>query len=329
MKRCSRCVLPELWPFIRFNKDGVCNICLKFEKNKQKRREVNYVDLEGKLKNKLDLHKGKGKYDCLVMCSGGKDSIYLLYLLVKKYKLNVLAFTFDNGFETKEALKNIRNSIKKLNVEWVYFKSKFMKEFFAYILKSRTKSILCFYCYPCIIVKAFEVAKQNNITLIVNGFTKGQINIKRKFEILPMTLHHRWFILTRIWNHPKFGKIYKILTNLDKYLSKNFSNIELLFPYQYIKYDPRKAIKILKNKLKWKMPTPSYPCYSTNCLLNFLQVYLSRKNFGFSYFDQEMSDLIRIGEITREYALNALEMDIDPNIINSILKKLNLSIKDI
>ena len=32
LKRCSKCILPETYPHIHFDKDGVCNYCLKYEK---------------------------------------------------------------------------------------------------------------------------------------------------------------------------------------------------------------------------------------------------------------------------------------------------------
>ena len=32
LRRCSKCILPETMPFIRFNSDGVCNYCTSYQK---------------------------------------------------------------------------------------------------------------------------------------------------------------------------------------------------------------------------------------------------------------------------------------------------------
>ena len=43
-----------------------------------------------------------------MLFSGGKDSSYLLYLLIEKYGLNVLALTVDTGLETNIAKQNVK-----------------------------------------------------------------------------------------------------------------------------------------------------------------------------------------------------------------------------
>ena len=54
------------------------------------------------------------------MCSGGKDSTSSLYYVKKRYNLNPLAFTFDHGFETEEAMRNIKNAVEILDVDFLY-----------------------------------------------------------------------------------------------------------------------------------------------------------------------------------------------------------------
>ena len=34
LKRCSKCILLETYPYISFDKDGVCNFCNNYEKQK-------------------------------------------------------------------------------------------------------------------------------------------------------------------------------------------------------------------------------------------------------------------------------------------------------
>ena len=93
---CANCVLPETFPGIKFNHQGVCNYCSKFSGKALLEESKNKYRL--KFENLLKTKQGQGSYDAIMAFSGGKDSTYTLYILKEKYKMNVLALTFDNGF---------------------------------------------------------------------------------------------------------------------------------------------------------------------------------------------------------------------------------------
>lgn len=90
---CSRCVLPEIQPHITMDDQGVCTLCREHAE-----QERTPMFLESDFIKILNKTKGKHRYDCLVMCSGGKDSTAALYFMKERYKCNPLAFTFDHGF---------------------------------------------------------------------------------------------------------------------------------------------------------------------------------------------------------------------------------------
>ncbi len=123
---CSRCVLPESKPDIVLDEEGICNICQEYEKAGTGAPVGNLLETDFiKILNK---HRGKHRYDCLVMCSGGKDSNASLYFMKKRYRMNPLAFTFDHGFETEGAKENVINAVEALGVDYLFFKTDFMKE---------------------------------------------------------------------------------------------------------------------------------------------------------------------------------------------------------
>ena len=96
MKRCINCVLPETFPGIKFDEDGVCNFCRNFRGAKNlEERKLRYRQRFEKL---IKEHKGRVAYDAIMSYSGGKDSTYVLSILKERYRLNVFAVTFDNGF---------------------------------------------------------------------------------------------------------------------------------------------------------------------------------------------------------------------------------------
>mgnify|MGYP000630771079 CR=1 FL=1 len=107
MKKCTKCILPETYPEITFDEEGICNYCKEYKSINYKGEKL-FVEL-------LDKHINKGrKYDCQVPISGGRDSTYVLYKMKEKYKMNVLAFNYDNGFVSQQARENIELLLSKM-----------------------------------------------------------------------------------------------------------------------------------------------------------------------------------------------------------------------
>lgn len=109
--RCSRCVTPSRYPGACPDHAGVCYFCREYDylygdwhagKGERQRR---FEALVARAKS------GTGQYEALVPLSGGKDSTYVLYLATKVYRLRVLTYTFDNGFQSDIAKENIRNAV--------------------------------------------------------------------------------------------------------------------------------------------------------------------------------------------------------------------------
>src|SRR5829696_10542119 len=123
MRLCRRCVLPETFPGITFDVEGVCNYCHRalVEDKLAAGREL----VRGRFLQLLDEVRGKGTYDVLVGWSGGKDSTYILARLIKEFDLRVLAFTFDNGFVSKQAFRNMEKLSDSLGIDHLIYKGRF------------------------------------------------------------------------------------------------------------------------------------------------------------------------------------------------------------
>ena len=109
---CNRCVMDTSDLEIQFDHLGNCNHCNNYFNNFTK------LQYQGETSDKIirDLVKkikdtGRGRqYDCLIGVSGGVDSSYVAFL-VKELGLRPLAVHMDNGWDSIEAIENI----KKLN----------------------------------------------------------------------------------------------------------------------------------------------------------------------------------------------------------------------
>lgn len=330
-KICSKCVLPESKPDIYLDAAGVCNLCRDYARAKEGDQK-DIIHLETEFTKMLKMYKSYGRYDCLVMCSGGKDSTAALYYMKRRYKLNPLAFTFDHGFETEDALANVQNAVKVLGVDFLYFKTDYMDEMFSAVLKTHSKAVLCHLCSIWYMNLTFETAARHGIPLIIAGWTKGQSQKQplmsrcgcsaHQVEFASMARAAREFLDTYIKKNSKY-KDFPVSLEEVLLRAKRRQKCVVLSPHWFLPFNSEIYVELIKKELGWKLPGLSYPANTTNCSLNFISVHNSLQYFGYTHYHVEMSKLIREGLLTRGEALDSLKINFDKELLNKIAKKLN------
>lgn len=325
---CSRCVLPHSPPNIVLDDSGVCNICREHEKKSGAKQtpllETDFINI-------LNRHKGRGSYDCLVMCSGGKDSTAALYYMKKRYRRQVLAFTFDHGFETEEAVSNVRNAVEILGVDHLYFRSDHMKEMFTEIVRSGSNAVLCHVCSIWYMQVTFDIARRYDIPVIIAGWTRGQAASRdasagysynsRQPEFAAMAAATRAFLDEYARRNPRYRDFPRSMDEAVARASKRHRCL-VLSPHWFLPVDSDSYTALLEKELQWKMPSQSYPARSTNCMLNFLSVQNSMKHFGYTHYHVEMSKMIREGVLSREEALDLLKVGFEEKVLDSVRQRL-------
>ncbi len=276
----------------------------------------------------------KSKYDLLVAYSGGKDSTYVLYQLIKKYKLNVLSVTFDNHFISEMAMKNVDSVVKALELDHITIKYDFnlTRSIFNQSIQLaknhklqdmfRTFGILCWPCFMLITMATFNIATAYNIKYIAGGWSFGQLaNLNRFSEN-----HQNGFLSGRMVADLFVMPLYEQLT-----LKQRHPQIEIfkecrlkdelsIIPYfLFEQYDERNIFKTIQKELGWLRPEDTDGC-STNCLLNSYGNHLFEEVYHYNRYAEQLSRQIRIGQITREEALRAIENIGRQEIINDIKK---------
>lgn len=328
---CKKCVLPESKPDIWLNEDGVCNVCVQYENEKSAPHDARALETD--FVRILNQHRGKHQYDCLVMCSGGKDSTSALYYMKRRYKVNPLAFMFDHGFETEDAVENVRRAVEILGVDFLFFKSDFARDLFAKILASGSKAVICHPCSIWYMQLTFDIAARYDIPLIIAGWTKGQ-SVKQPVmskcacnvsapEYRSMAKATREFMET-LKNDPRYRDFPSSMEEVLAAAQKRHKCL-VLSPHWFLPVDQETYVATITNELHWKVPRLSYPRNSTNCYLNFISVHNAMKYFGYTHYHIEMSKMIREGLMTREQALKDLEIFFDKNLLNDIAKKLDFT----
>lgn len=107
-KFCRNCIANDFMiPGLELNRNGLCPMC-------ETQDETSHFKSVVPLKNVIPKSKYT-KYDVALFYTGGKDSSYLLYYLVKVLKLRVLALTWDIPYMSESAKQSIKNAKKLLS----------------------------------------------------------------------------------------------------------------------------------------------------------------------------------------------------------------------
>lgn len=325
---CKRCVLPHSPPDIVLDAEGVCSICRQ-EEARQSRSDDPPL-LETDFVRLLQKHRGKGTHDCLVMCSGGKDSTAALYYMKRRYRMNPLAFMFDHGFEQQDAIDNVRRAADALGVDLLFYRTDAVRGLFRKMVVSGSRAVLCHPCSIWYMSLTFEMAARFDIPLIIAGWTKGQsarpgvmtkcaCNVDAP-EYRSMGEATKAFLKT-LRDDPQYRDFPSSMEEAVARARKRH-HATVLSPHWFLDQAAEDYVEVIRREVGWRPVAESYPAGSTNCSLNFLSVWNSLRHFGYTHYHVEMAKMVRQGLMTREEALRALEVNFGDETLGRVLERL-------
>ncbi len=330
MKICKKCILPENFPHLTIDSDGVCNFCREYLGRKKVAR------LKKEYAKKIDAliarTRDKREYDILVCYSGGKDSTYTLDLLKRRYGLKVLALSVDNGFVPERTYVNIRNVVEKLNVDHIFFKPRFdllKKVFRASLAKClypkktiERASTVCASCMGFVKYTAIKTAIEKEIPLIAFGWSPGQAPVTSSvLTIDPIMLRSMESVvkkpLFRICGH-KIDPYFLSQGHYDRL--KKFPTF--IHPLAVFGYNEKKILRHIKT-LGWRRPQ-GVELNATNCYLNPLADEVHIKMYNFHPYLLEIAGMVREGYMTRSEGLRHIPAAKNRSIVRLAKKRLGL-----
>lgn len=327
LKRCTSCVLPETFPFIKFDEKGVCNFCKEGPPVKKENR----ASLEVRL---AEIKSKNGNPDCIVALSGGRDSCYGLHVIKKELGLNPIAYTYDWAMVTDEARRNCSKICQVLGVEHIIRsadildkRSNIRLNIQAWLKRPQLGMIPLFMAGDKQFFHyATEVSKQTNIPLVIfcggnnleitrfkTGFCGVQdksVNTMVSLDLIGKIKLLKYYGINYLLNPSYINK--SLIDTLFAFYSTYINRQEFLYLYKYIDWDESVISKTLSELYGWESSGDSTSTWRIGDGTASFYNYIYHTVAGFSEHDTFRSNQIREGLISRETALKLLQQENKP-----------------
>lgn len=348
LKRCTKCILPETMPFIRFDKEGVCNYCHNYKKrNKPKPKE--------ELFKLVEPYRRAGKeLDCIVPFSGGRDSCYGLHLIVKELEMKPVTYTYDWGMVTDLGRRNISQMCGDMGVENIIVaadisqKRKNIKMNLQAWLKSPHLGMMAmltagdkhFFRY------VESIKKQTGINLNLWGvnpleqthFKTGFLGIKPDFEedkvysngvMKQLRYHSKRF--KAMMESPGYFNSSLWDTLSGEYYRSFMQKEDYYHIFDYWTWEENIVNDTLINQYNWETAIDTSTTWRIGDGTAGFYNYVYYTVAGFTEHDTFRSNQIREGQLTREKALELIEDENQPRYQNIrwYLDTLGLDFKEV
>ncbi len=329
LKRCTKCLLPETFPFLSFDEKGVCNICHNYVKKNQPKPIENLINLVSPYR------RNNGEADCIVPYSGGRDSTYVLHYVKKELGLNPIALTYDWGMVTDLARRNIARVCSRLGVENIIVSADIrMKR------DNIRKNISAWLKYPHLgMIPLFmagdkyffyhtkQIKKQTGIDLNIWGINYLEnTDFKVGFAgLAPQFNKKRIYSLSFVNQVKLFSFVGKNLLKSPGYINSSIPDtlgsffVRYLFPkkdyyhlFDYMAWDEKSIEQTILNEYDWETAIDTNSTWRIGDGTASFYNYIYYTVAGFSENDTFRSNQIREGMISREEGLRLLEEENRP-----------------
>lgn len=327
LKRCKLCILPENYPFLEFDENGVCSHCTKYIKQ----------ECHGKqeLEQFLSKYRSRdGSPDCIVGLSGGRDSSYGLHVLKTEFGMNPIGVSYDWLLTSRKARHNIAKVAGALEVEVIYRCGNYERQ-----AGNIRKNIYAFLKDPDLGMMTFvqagdkemyhygrKIRREVNVDLTVwcsgyqleqREFFIGYCGINKTLRNNPRLYGYGWgtklrlaiYYVMKTLKNPRYINS-SIFDNAMAFWHCFIARDDFLYLYNYYPWHEKEVESVLNEEYGWEADVD----YGENqwrmddfhtSFINYVYYTVG----GFSEFDDFRSNQIREGFISRQEALKLAERD--------------------
>lgn len=345
LKRCTKCILPETYPFIYFDNKGECNFCKSYQPQKVLGTKVLYKRIE---ENKNDTF--------LVGLSGGRDSSYALHFVKKELGLKAVAYTYDWGLVSDKSRINQSIMCAELSTEHyirtdnIKKKRSYIKNYITSWLKKPELGMVPIFMVGDKMFYYYAKKLRDELDLKNTIFGRGQQEEQMEFKLgfcginEPLINHTDLYEMSIKSKMNSFIYYSKNFIQNPNYLKLGFVDAlkgylssfvdygqNILNLYHYIRWDGDLISKLLADEYGWVNDDD----YGANQWRmgdgqTIFNNYIYYKFASFSEFDNFRSNQVREGTLSRDEALKLSYIDNQPKyaVLENFFKILNLDMND-
>ena len=327
IRRCRRCILPETFPDLTFDAEGVCSLC--------RGHRPFTVEGEEALRRAVEPHRRQdGRPDCLVGISGGRDSCYGLHYVKNVLGLNPIAYTYDWGMVTDLARRNISRMCGKLGIEHIlvsadinrkrsYIRKNvsawlrrpdlgmiplFMagdKQFYYYMNKLRGQTGIDF--------MLFCAGNEFEQTRFKTGFSGVGASSGGILTSLPLAGQVKLaaYYAGQAARNPAYLNS-SIPDTLFAYFCSYMMSHEYVYLYHYLRWDEKTVMQTLLDDYGWELASDTVATWRIGDGTASFYNYIYYRVAGFTEMDTFRSNQIREGMIARDEALEIVRQENRP-----------------
>lgn len=319
LRRCVRCILPETYPFVGLDHEGVCHFCRTWKR-------IEPRGTEALLRTVEPYRSRDGSPDVIVALSGGRDSSYGLHYVKKVLGMNPVAFTYDWGMVTDLARRNQARVCGKLGVEHIvrsaditakrrYIRKNvqawlrkpelgmvtlFMagdKEFYAHAraLRQETGIKLVVFCTGNLIEDAPYKTGFMGVDQDDHGNTLTGMSLRNKVGML------RYFGRNYLANPAYINESLKDTWNAfwQTFVVKD----DFLYLFHYLPWREDEIVSTIRREYDWEAETDTTTTWRIGDGTAAFYNYIYQTVAGFTEDDCMLSNMVREGHIDRAEAL--------------------------
>jgi N-acetyl sugar amidotransferase len=310
--------MPETAETLSYDTAGVCSVCRQIE---YKQTQVDWASRKVDLEAIADTARGTGDYDCILPFSGGKDSTYTLWYVIKELKLKPLVVRFDHGFMRPTILENVHKTLRTLGADVTTFTPNFQVVRKLMFEALRRRGDFCWHCHTGIFAYPMWVALEKKVPLVIWGEPSAEyssfygydeeeeVDDRRFNSVINLGINAEdmvGMLDDTVSDYPVTVRDVKPFT-FPPVADLRRLRVKSICLGSYIPWDVKRQVDVIKAELGWKgdevegVP-PEYDYEKIECFMQGVRDYIKFLKRGFGRTTHLTSIDIRNGRMSRDDA---------------------------
>lgn len=323
-------------PRIVFNKDGVCDYCLNFDKviRPSWNPEIGDPAALTALSERIKRSSNSAAFDCIIGLSGGLDSSFTALVAKERMGLRPLLFHVDAGWNTDQAVGNIEKLVDGLGldlytevVDWSEMRDLQLAFLRSQIADQDLPQDIAFFS------ALYRFARKHNIKYVLTGGNYSTECCREPEEwggypgadLRLVRDIHRRYGSNLLNSFPMIDiLVYKVWY-------QRFLGMEVVKPLNLVRYIKSEAEDELNRRFGWQRFQHKH---HESRFTRFYEDYWMPRKFGYHKRRAHFSSLIMTEQMRRDEALQRLESpEMDEHFLNTefeyVATKLGLSVAEL